>query len=603
MNPDVYTGEVPSDSVPFGFRGLPSLKTSNNLNQSSALAYGTARLYASGSGITAATLSVSGATDLTGSFVPPVPLRFKCTKGNVDVAGGFAGKPGLDELADSRYYWGVKFERCPPTGTLANSIFNSNASSEQNKLVKSYTKLLGIAGLDALVTGSSVDAFNSNKFTLSRVALGNRLEGSTLVDAIHNKITGSANEHMLEAAYIRNGVPDMSNYSVSDGTLTDRITLGSLVSITSSVYFNKFVDYNKFSNFFYGGFDGVNILDSDMARLNDRAASSDPGGKAAGSLDIGLRKYTGTTTLTDYDDGIGQNNNIVMSYKAGAKIMTDPMVTRINILAIPGQRDSFITDYASSRTREYSQAIYLMDIPAYTDGIARIFDNDEKKVDTTKTIQQFAARALDNNYVAAYYPDVSLRNIDTGRVTRVAASVAALSALGFNDAVSYPWFAPAGFNRAALSSVANTAVRLNKADRDELYDARINPIASFPNAGFVIFGQKTLQQAKSALDRVNVRRMLLEVKRLISNVARKIVFEQNTPTTRSRFISQIMPLLTMVQQQQGIDEFRVVMDASNNSQDDIESNRLNGRIVLVPTRAVEFISVDFIITNAGVSFD
>jgi phage tail sheath protein FI len=233
----------------------------------------------------------------------------------------------------------------------------------------------------------------------------------------------------------------------------------------------------------------------------------------------------------------------------------------------------------------------------------RIFDNDGLKPNVAKTREKFDGRALDNNYAATYFPDVSIADDRNGNPVRVPASIAALSALGFNDSVAYPWFAPAGFNRAALSNVSNVATRLNTADRDDLYDSRINPIASFPQAGFVIFGQKTLQQARSALDRVNVRRMLLEVKRLISDVAKKLVFEQNTPSTRSKFISQVTPLLATVQSQQGIDKFSVVMDSSNNTVEDIESNRLNGRIVLVPTRAVEYIAIDFIITNSGVSFE
>ena len=154
-----------------------------------------------------------------------------------------------------------------------------------------------------------------------------------------------------------------------------------------------------------------------------------------------------------------------------------------------------------------------------------------------------------------------------------------------------------------MNFVTNVDVRLNQSDRDTLYDSRINPIASFPNAGFVIFGQKTLQLAKSALDRVNVRRMLLEVKRLVVQIAEKMVFEQNTPETRARFVSQVVPLLATIQNQQGIDQFKVIMDASNNTQEDIENNILNGRIVVVPTRAVEFIAIDFIITNSGVSFE
>jgi phage tail sheath protein FI len=180
--------------------------------------------------------------------------------------------------------------------------------------------------------------------------------------------------------------------------------------------------------------------------------------------------------------------------------------------------------------------------------------------------------------------------------------VAALGALAFNDKVSYPWFAPAGFNRGGLDFVSNVQVRLSAADRDNLYDTRINPIASFPNGGFVIFGQKTLQMNKSALDRVNVRRMLLEVKRLVVGVANKLLFEQNTPEIRARFVGMTVPLLALVQAQAGIESFKVVMDDTNNTPQDAEDNKLNGRIVVVPTRAVEFIAVDFIITNSGVIF-
>jgi phage tail sheath protein FI len=124
-----------------------------------------------------------------------------------------------------------------------------------------------------------------------------------------------------------------------------------------------------------------------------------------------------------------------------------------------------------------------------------------------------------------------------------------------------------------------------------------------PDVGYVIFGQKTLQVAKSSLDRLNVRRMLLEVKRIVGNIATTIVFEQNTPATRSRFVDAVTPQLAIIQMQQGIESFKVTMDSSNNTEADIETNRLNGRIVIIPTRTVEFIAIDFVITNAGVSFE
>ena len=210
---------------------------------------------------------------------------------------------------------------------------------------------------------------------------------------------------------------------------------------------------------------------------------------------------------------------------------------------------------------------------------------------------------LNTSYGAAYYPWVQIRDTISDSLLFVPPSVVALGTYSSAQKNSELWFAPAGFNRGALDFVRNTGTRLSAEDRDTLYDNRINPIANFPNGGFVIFGQKTLQQARSALDRVNVRRMLLEVKRIVSEVANKLIFEQNTPATRAKFVAQVTPLLSVIQSQQGVDQFKVVMDSSNNTQEDIEQNRLNGQIILVPTRAVEFIAVDFIITNSGVSFE
>jgi hypothetical protein len=292
-----------------------------------------------------------------------------------------------------------------------------------------------------------------------------------------------------------------------------------------------------------------------------------------------------------------------MSYRAAATIMTDPMITRINILAVPGIRDSAVTNFIIDKVEDYSKAIYIMDMAHYDASDNRLFSGDGKRPDVTKTENNFSSRAVDSNYAATYFPDVTIEDPFNNLLVSVPNSVAVLGALSYNDSVSFPWFAPAGFNRASLDFVTNVSTRINAADRDTLYEARINPIASFPNAGFVIFGQKTLQQNKSALDRVNVRRMMLEVKRQVVEVAEKILFEPNTPETRARFISQVTPRLALIQSQQGIDQFKVVMDGSNNTTEDIETNRLNGRIVLVPTRAIEFIVMDFIVTNSGVEFE
>lgn len=627
MNPEVEEARVPAESVPFGFRGITVMKTSETLTDNevilkdaggNALGHvgtttpgemGASRIFFSGSnrpGVGVAGIDTEFVDQLTGSILPPLPLRHKLTRGATATAGVLLGHPGSDERVDSRFYWGVKSTRTPVTsssgnGTVVNAILNTNISKTINPLVRSYTRFHGIEKLDTLVTGSGADRFNNNKFTLARVALGNTLNSANHI----TNVSGTAKEHVKEMAYIRNGDPDSSNYTILDPVdgSTSRITMATLVHSAATV-FNRFVDYNKFTTIFHGGFDGLNILDRDNHHMTDKAASSDAGGLAG-------EEITGGLGLDSTDDGTmsgkGINNNVVNAYRVAAKILTDPISSNINVLAIPGIRDQFVTDYALDKVKDYSMAIYLMDIVNHGVNAAgtseRLYDDSALKPNVQETAEQFDSRAVDNNYAAAYFPDVFIEDPVNNKNVKVPASVAGLSALAYSDRVSFPWFAPAGFNRGALDFVRNINTRLSAQDRDTLYDNRINPIANFPNGGFVIFGQKTLQMAKSALDRVNVRRMLLEVKRLIVGVANRILFEQNTPATRARFVAQTTPLLALVQAQAGIEQFRVICDDTNNTQEDVESNRMNGRIVVVPTRAVEFIAIDFIVTNSGVSFE
>ena len=578
---------VPVACLPFGFRGVPVLKTHDTLTD------GATALSSLGStGIRLGLIKNTPASDpnFEYSIVPPIPLRFKVTRGSVSTAGNYTGEIGVNESIDANLFWGVKFETAPNSTVVPAAALDSNAGSDQNPLLSSYAKLLGIQALDTLVTGSGADQFSNNKFSLARVALLNAPAGSSVVSAL----TGTAEEHMLGAAYIRNGTPSAVNYTIEDPQAAgyNRITLASVLALTSSVYFNRFSNYAKFTNFFYGGFDGVNLLDRDMSLLNDRATSADGGGKATTSIDIGIASPA----------GVGLTNNGVSSYNAAINIITDPMTSRINLLAVPGIRDPMVADHAMEATRTFGQAAYVADIPSYTEDSVRVFSKDGQRPDVQTTSDIFSSRAIDNNYVATYFPDVTQTDPYSGRRVNLPASVAALSGIAFSDKVAYPWYAPAGFSRGALSAVSNTQVRLNSADRDTLYVSRINPIARLPDVGYVIFGQKTLQVSKSALDRLNVRRMVLEVKRIVGAIANSIVFEQNTPATRARFVDSVTPQLAIIQNQQGIESFRVIMDASNNTDADIESNRLNGRIVIVPTRTVEFIAIDFVVTNAGVSF-
>lgn len=587
MSTEFKSGQVPDAALPFGFRGIPSLYTSPDRANPTGAALGSgARLYC------------TDTTNLTASIVPPLPYRFKVTKGAVGTSPAFIGDIGLKERTEPRFYWGVKTDRLE---NKTNSVLNANAGTEVNELVRTYTKFQGIQKLDALHSnGSQSDTFNSSKFTLARVALKQVLDSNGHIDT-NGSLTGSSALHMKEAAYIRNGTVDAKTYTVKDVVAdTDRITLATLLN-SSSLLFNKFTTYSKFTNIFHGGFDGVNILDRDCRRLNDKSASTETGGKAGDSIDLGIG-------LDGGDDGTlmgsGKSNNIVSSYRTAAEIMTDPMTVRTNILAIPGIRDPYITDHAADLNKDYSMSIYLMDIPNYDESGNRLFDDSSARPGVVKTSEEFTRRVVDNNFAATYFPDIFIEDAaNGGRNVKVPSSVAALGALAFTDSVSYPWFAPAGFNRGSLSFVKNVTTRLTTGDRDELYDSRINPIATFPGGDFVIFGQKTLQVAKSALDRVNVRRMVLELKRQVISIADRLLFEQNNQATRDRFIALVAPRLALIQSQQGIESFRIVMDDTNNTEIDKENNRLNGKIIFVPTRTIEFISIDFIITNAGVSFE
>lgn len=573
MHEDVEREIIPQTCVPFGFRGLELLKTNDLLTDGSPAV---PRL--------AGNITTSG---LLGSILPPIPFRFKVTKGDVDTVGGlqWPGEPGRREITFSPYHWGVKFERNVDP-------LNSNVTSAKNDLLGNYTKFLGISKLDTLVTGSGADSLNNNKFTLAKVALSNL--AATNVGSV---ITGSASQHMREAAYIRNGAVDPTDYTIDDGYLGDRLTLASLLNGLTASEFNKFSPYMKFITFMQGGWDGVNILDRDARRMNDKASSFEVGGGAESTF-----VSPGFTVSNTNFGGVGQDNSTVWSYKTAADIMTDPHVSNVNILSVPGIREPFLTNHTMNRVRDYGLAYYVMDIPAYDDAGDRLFDDSEGRPNVGKTTAALDSRVVDNNYTGTYFPDVFIDDATNRRRVKVPASIAAYGALAFNDRQKGPWFAPAGFNRAALDFVNNVGVRLSVSDRDRLYDSRINPIATFPRLGFVIYGQKTLQINKSVLDRVNVRRLLLEVKRVIIGIAKGLIFEQNTPALRNRFVADATLRLGVIQAAEGLEAFQVVMNETNNTQEDADLNRLNGRVVIVPTRAIEYIALDFIITNSGVTF-
>ena len=190
----------------------------------------------------------------------------------------------------------------------------------------------------------------------------------------------------------------------------------------------------------------------------------------------------------------------------------------------------------------------------------------------------------------------------TGKNVWVPASTVIPGIYAFTDGASAPWFAPAGLTRGGISDVIQAERKLTRTQRDTLYAKNVNPIATFPGSGISVFGQKTLQKKKSALDRVNVRRLLIELKKFLGDTAKTLVFEQNTISTRSKFLATVNPYLNSVVQRQGLYAFRVVMDESNNTADVIDRNQLIGQVLIQPAKTVEFIALDFTIEPTGATF-
>ena len=261
-----------------------------------------------------------------------------------------------------------------------------------------------------------------------------------------------------------------------------------------------------------------------------------------------------------------------------------------NMIVTPGILKTLhpsVTTKATDVCEERGDAFYVMDLTEQTDNIATAID---------------AQIGLDSNYTACWYPWVKILDTNTNKPIFVPPSVVIPGVLSYNDRVSAEWWAPAGLNRGGIGSAIETKIRLNQAERDDLYDNRINPIAQFPGQGVCVWGQKTLQELPSALDRINVRRLMIALKKFISSSSRYLVFEQNTTVTRNRFLSIVNPYLESVQSRQGLYSFKVVMDDSNNTPDVIDRNQLVGAIYLQPAKTAEFIILDFNLTPTGATF-
>ena len=280
-------------------------------------------------------------------------------------------------------------------------------------------------------------------------------------------------------------------------------------------------------------------------------------------------------------------------YTQSINLLSNTDDYKYNVITIPGvnygQGSTSVSavNQLISTAQNRGDALAVVDVANYGANIGTVVAN---------------ASTLNNSYAATYWPWIQTLDPDAGKIVWVPASTLIPSVYAFTDSVSEPWFAPAGINRGGLAAAIQAERKLSQSDRDTLYIGNVNPIATFPGTGVVVYGQKTLQKQASALDRVNVRRLLIAVKSYISQIANNLVFEQNTMATRDAFLAQVNPYLQSVQQRQGLYAFKVVMDDTNNTADVIDRNQLVGQIYLQPTKTAEFILLDFNVLPTGATF-
>ena len=553
---DVEGGFIDATALPMGFRGIDHLVTSGS---SPLQSFNNAENKALTPGVT---------NVVKRAVTPPLPLRKKIT---------IADEWTVKEQANSKFYWGTQFEH-PETLKKKNTGIAPNAS------LKSFAKYFPDFSLEyaAFVTGSNpgaadtaalgivdADRFCNNFFTLENVQVVTASNG--LADP--NKWS--------YAVYCRNGAVGSTNttqiQTLSSGD-QNKLRAFKVEDIPSNKQFAKFTFFSQ------GGFDGVNIFDKDESEINNNAVNADMDAAA----DRGL-----------------ENGPNVRTYLKALDVMKNTSIVDIQLLAIPGIRHEIVSDAATLAVEERFDALYVMDLEQKdeNDDVVKL---DSQLPSVTNTLSHFTNRSVDSSFAAAYFPDVLYRD-PKGVNLNAPPSVLVLGALALNDRLGHPWFAPAGFTRGALPEVAlEPRVRLSQGDMDKLYDSSINPIVAFPGAvrsgtnprgGVVVWGQKTLQVAASALDRVNVRRLLIDIRRQVREIAQTVLFEPNREATLARFSAAVTPRLQRIQQLSGLERFKVVIDSSTTTQDDIENNTIRGKIFVQPTKSIEFVSLDFVVAN------
>lgn len=433
----------------------------------------------------------------------------------------------------------------------------------------------GFAALNSPI-GTATSQLSAPTYTLSTWVSGSTRGFSTTATQNVNEYYGYQfsdvpNTNTSYLAPVPSGsVSRGSNFNLENLASNELYEPGTGTNFTVAQYLAgsapSLASYLKFTVPFQGGFDGLNPARE--VKMYDGITSNNTQG-----FDLSTSTTAGSR-----------------AYKKALDVIANPDSFDINLLVLPGviySQHSYIANYALNVCETRGDCFYIMDLVGASD---------------TATAAINTAALIDSNYAAAYYPWVRVLDTDTNKFAFVPPSAVLPEVYAFSDNASAEWFAPAGLNRGGIPGAAGVKVRLTQANRDELYEGKVNPIAQFPGQGICVWGQKTLQRRSSALDRVNVRRLLITVKKFIASSARFLVFEQNVEATRRRFLNIVNPFLANVQERSGLYAFRVIMDETNNTPDVIDRNLLVGQLYLQPTKTAEFIKLEFNILPTGATF-
>ena len=376
----------------------------------------------------------------------------------------------------------------------------------------------------------------------------------------------------LAAGTVANGNAynlDESFIHPSASATNSSTTIAAGKSVSGSTFAGLDVTtFLKFTVPFQGGFDGM-----------DPAIAKNVGSSITATNVFGMDCSTATSAGS-------------VGYIKALNVISNSDEYDINLLATPGLT---IANHAAVINKAIEVAEDRGDCFVIADPVIQGQSADA-------AVAAISTSGIDSNYVAAYWPWVKILDTNKNKPVWVPPSVVVPRVMAYNDSVAYEWFAPAGLNRGGITEAVDIELKLNQSTRNDLYENKINAIATFPSQGVCIWGQKTLQAKPSALDRINVRRLMITLKKFIASSSRYLVFENNTTATRQRFINIVTPYLETVKSRQGLYAFRVVMDETNNTPDVIDRNIMYGQIYLQPAKAVEFIILDFNILPTGATF-